>query len=297
MSGFAGFMTPAQSAAIFDLAAKQSVIQQLARQIPLGAAGVSIPITTGKLAAAWVAEGGQKPASAGTMALKLMTPKKLAVISIVSAEVVRANPGNYMSAIREQVAEAFALAFDAAAAHGTATPFTTWLDQSTKAVITPTATAANGGIFADINAGLTLLVAAGKKLTGFALDDRFEPMLNGAVDTTGRPIFIDSPLVDNAGPVRAGRLLGRPAFIGGGIYKDIAPGSDILGYGGDFSQAAWGTVGGITYDISTEATATIGGSLVSLWENNLVGIRAEAEYGWLVNDTEAFVKYVATATV
>lgn len=40
--------------------------------------------------------------------------------------------------------------------------------------------------------------------------------------------------------------------------------------------------------MSTEATVTINGTLTSLWEHNLVAIRAEAEYGWLVNDAESF---------
>jgi hypothetical protein len=66
--------------------------------------------------------------------------------------------------------------------------------------------------------------------------------------------------------------------------------SDILGYVGDWTQAAWGVVGGISYDVSDQATVTINGTLTSLWEHNLVAIRAEAEYGFLVNDTDAFVQ-------
>ena len=63
-----------------------------------------------------------------------------------------------------------------------------------------------------------------------------------------------------------------------------------VGFAGDWSKCAWGTVGGITMDISTEATVTIGGQLVSLYENNLVAVRAEAEYGFTVADKDAFVK-------
>ncbi len=40
---------------------------------------------------------------------------------------------------------------------------------------------------------------------------------------------------------------------------------------------------------------TINGSLVSLWEHNLLAVRAEAEYGWLVNDVDAFVTYINAA--
>lgn len=287
-SDFSGFLNREQSAAIFERAARSSAVQQLSPQIQLGAAGQSIPVVTGKLTAGWVAEGAQKPASKGALALKNMDPKKLAVISVVSAEVVRANPGNYMNIVRNQVGDAFATAFDAAALHGTATPFSTYVAQTTKTVELGTTAQAAGGIHGDINAGLKLLVDDGKRLSGFALDDRFEPLLNGAVDAGGRPIYIDSPVVDNAAPFRQGRLLGRSAFIGEGVYN--ATGS-VLGFGGDWSQTAWGAVGGISYKVSTEATVTINGELVSLFENNLVAILAEAEYGWLVNDTAAFVEY------
>lgn len=286
---FSGFLNREQSAAIFERAARSSAVQQLSPQIQLGANGQSIPVVTGKLSAGWVAEGAQKPASKGALALKNMDPKKIATIAVVSAEVVRANPGNYMNIIKNQVGDAFATAFDAAALHGTASPFSTYVAQTTKSVELGTSVQTAGGIHGDINAGLSLLVNDGKRLSGFALDDRFEPLLNGAVDAAGRPIYIDSPVVENAGPFRQGRLLGRSAFIGEGVYD--AAGS-VLGFGGDWSQTAWGAVGGISYKVSTEATVTINGELVSLFENNLVAILAEAEYGWLVNDPQAFVEYV-----
>lgn len=288
-SDFSGFLNREQAAPIFERAAKSSAVQQLAQQVQIGPSGKAIPVVTGKLQAGWVSEGAQKPASSGSLGLKTMDPKKLAVIAVVSAEVVRANPGNYMNIIRNQVGDAFAEAFDAAALHGTATPFGSYVAQTTKSIEVGTAAQANGGVFADINSGLKLLVDDGKRLSGFALDDRFEPLLNGAVDTSGRPIFIDSPVVDNAGPIRQGRLLGRSAFIGEGVYN---AGTSTLGFGGDWSQAAWGAVGGISYKVSTEATVTINGQLVSLFENNLVAVLAEAEYAWLVNDTAAFVEYV-----
>lgn len=292
-SDFSGFLNRDQSAAIFERAARSSAVQQLSPQIQLGAAGQSIPVVTGKLSAGWVSEGSKKPASKGALGLKNMDPKKLATIAVVSAEVVRANPGNYMNIVRDQVGDAFATAFDAAALHGVNTPFSTYVAQTSKSVELGTTVQAGGGVHGDINAGLALLVNDGKRLSGFALDDRFEPLLNGAVDAGGRPIYIDSPLVDNAGPFRQGRLLGRSAFIGEGVYNEA---SSILGFGGDWSQTAWGAVGGISYKVSTEATVTINGELVSLFENNLVAILAEAEYGWLVNDTEAFVEYTnATA--
>ena len=288
LSDFSGFLNRDQSAAIFEQAAKISVVQQLAPRVPLGIIGQSIPVVTGKVQAGWVAEGAQKPASKGSMALKTMDPKKIAAIAVVSAEVLRANPGGYVDLIRPQIAEAFATAFDAAAMYGTSSPFATNLATGSSVQEFTGTTPAFTDVYGDLNAGLSTLVNAGKKLTGFAFDNRFEPVLNGAKDTANRPLFVESPFTETAGPVRQGRLLGRQAYIGDGIYDAT---TKTYGFAGDWSQAAWGAVGGITYNVSTEATVTINGVLTSLWENNLVAILAEAEYGWLVNDPASFVSF------
>lgn len=287
-SEFAGFIKPTEAGEIFAEARKSSVVQQLARKIPIGANGVEIAYTTSKPTAAWVAEAGQKPTTSGGKGLRTITPKKIAAISVVSAETVRANPGGYINDLRLDLAEAFALAFDAAALHGTASPFGAGnnLAATTKEVAFGTNAAADGGVYADINDGLRELVTDGKRLTGFAFDSLAEPIFNGAVDLNGRPLFVDSPTVENAAVIRQGRVLGRPSFIGEGVAA-----GDILGFGGNWSKAVWGVVGGITYDVSTQATVTLDGELVSLFENNLVAIRAEAEYGWDVDDVESFVKY------
>lgn len=294
---FSGFLQPEMAAPIFDEAAKMSVVQSLVRQVPLGANGVAIPVVTGKPTAGWVAEGGQKPASKGSMGLQTITPQKLAAIAVVSAEVVRANPGNYVSLLRPQLAEAFALAFDLAALHdmgpdGTAGagPFPTFVDQTTKAVELGTGTTMHN----DFVAALSLLVTGGKKLTGWALDDLVEPLILDETDANNRPLYIDSPLADTtAAAARPGRLIGRSSYMSDGVATPN--GTSVVGYGGDWSQAAWGVVGGINFDVSTEATVTVNGALTSLWENNLVAIRAEAEYGFLVNDTAAFVKLTNAA--
>lgn len=289
---FSGFLKPAQAQAYFDEARQRSVVQQLTRQVPLGINGQEIPVTTSKPTAGWVSEGGKKPTTAGGKTLETITPKKIAAISVVSAEVVRANPGGYIEDLRADIAEAFAIAFDAAALHGTSTPFgaNSYIAHTSKSVALGTNADTAGGVFADVNDGLALLVNGGKRMTGSAWDLIAEPIFNASVDANGRPLFIDSPTVESAAALRGGRLLGRPSFIGEGVSA-----GDIVGFAGDWSKAVWGVVGGITYDVSTQATVTLDGELVSLWEHNLVAVRAEAEYGWLLNDAEAFVKFTDSA--
>jgi HK97 family phage major capsid protein len=284
---FSGFLRPEAAADYFAQAKYNSSVMQLARKVPLGINGQEITFSTGKPTASWVAEAGLKPTTQTSLGLKSFKPHKIAAISVVSAEVVRANPGNYMQILRDEIAVAFAEAFDAAVLHGTNTPFGAYIDQTTKSVELGTTAAAAGGTYGDVVAGLKLLADDKKKLSGFAFDRVVEPTFLSSTDTNGRPLFIDTPLADTTAVVTPGRLIGRPAFLGDGI----STASGVVGYGGDWSQLVWGSVGGITYDVSTETAVTIGGTLTSLWEHNLVAIRAEAEFGVLINDVDAFVKY------
>lgn len=292
-SDFDGFLSPTESAPIFEDARKQSVFQQLIPQTQLGINGQKVPVVTAKPTANWVGEGGQKPATEMAMDLLFIDPKKLAAIAVMSAEVVRANPGNINGQLRPYLAEAFAVAFDLAVGYdiggdGTGTsPFDNPLSATTKSVTLGTTTQANGGIHGDVVAGLKLLVDDGKKLTGFGLDDSVEPDFWGAVDGNGRPLYVDLPTDDTSGTIaRPGRLLNRPSFMGEGVGH-----GDVVAFGGNFRKAAWGVVGGINYRVSTEATVTINGQLTSLWENNLVAVLAEAEYGYVNSDVESIVKY------
>jgi len=292
---FSGFIQPEQAQAYFDEAAKMSVVQSIARQVPLGASGQQIPVVTGKMSAGWVAEAGLKPADSGSLGLVTMTPKKIAAIAVVSDEVARANPGGFMGTIRPQISEAFAVAFDKAVLHGTSTPFDMHLDQTTKAVELGASTSATGGVWADLNNALFLLAGDGKRLTGFVFDDIVEPTLNASVDANGRPIFVDSPLVETspaaANPTqmaRRGRTMGRETWMSDGVATDDL--NTVVGYAGDWSKVIWGTVGGINFSVSNQAAVTINGTLTSLWEHNLLAVRAEAEYGFYCRDVECFVR-------
>jgi hypothetical protein len=107
---------------------------------------------------------------------------------------------------------------------------------------------------------------------------------------SGRPMFIEATYGDTSSAFRSGRIMGRPTFIG-----DHVKNAPIVGFQGDWSQVIWGQIGGISYDVSDQATLDMsvngdGTGIVSLWQQNMLAIRVEAEFGVLVNDPEAFVK-------
>lgn len=286
---FEGFIKPEQAAPIFDEAMKSSVVQQLSRRVPLAASGVEFPIVTSKPTANWVGEGGKKPTTEAALGLVPMKPKKLAAIAVSSAEVVRADPGGYSATLRALLAEAFATAFDLATLHniggdGTGTgPFDHYVAETAQKVDL------GASLYDDLVSGIDVLLKGKKRARGFAFDSMEETAFLAAKDTAGRPLFVEPHYTDTAQTVQSGRLLNRASFLGDGVGN-----GNVKGFVGDWTKTAWGVVGGITFDVSTQATVTINGELTSLWEHNLVAIRAEAEYGFVVADKDAFVKFERT---
>lgn len=291
LADFSGFIKPELAGPIFDEAAKGSAAMSLIRKVPLGASGQAFPIVTSRPTANWTAEGAQKHTTEAGLGLVKMEPKKLTAIAVASQEVIRANPGGYSETLAGLLADAFARAFDLAVFHnkggdgnGTS-PFETTLAATTKSV-TLGATAGTNTYDDLVKAmSLNLQGTPKKQVTGFAFDTGFEIDLLNAKDTAGRPLFAEAAYTGAVPALRSGSVLGRTTYMHENVGLD-----KTVGFAGDWSKCAWGTVGGITMDISTEATVTIGGQLVSLYENNLVAVRAEAEYGFAVADKEAFVK-------
>lgn len=291
LADFSGFIKPELAGPIFDEAAKGSAAMSLIRKVPLGASGQAFPIVTSKPTANWTAEGAQKHTTEAGLGLVKMEPKKLTAIAVASQEVIRANPGGYSETLKGLLADAFARAFDLAVFHnkggdgnGTS-PFETTLAATTKSVTLGAAAGTN--TYDDLVKAMSLNLQGTpkKQVTGFAFDTGFEIDLLNAKDTAGRPLFAEAAYTGAVPALRSGSVLGRTTYMHENVGLD-----KTVGFAGDWSKCAWGTVGGITMDISTEATVTIGGQLVSLYENNLVAVRAEAEYGFAVADKEAFVK-------
>lgn len=291
LADFNGFIKPELAGPIFDEAAKGSAAMSLVKKVPLGASGQAFPIVTSKPTANWTAEGAKKHTTEAGIGLVKMEPKKLTAIAVASQEVIRANPGGYSETLQALLADAFARAFDLAVFHnkggdGSGTsPFDTTLAVATKTLTLGATAGAN--TYDDIVKAMALnLQGTPKKpVNGFALDTGFEIDLLNAKDTAGRPLFAEAAYTGAVPALRSGSLLGRTTYLHENVGLD-----KTVGFTGDWTKASWGTVGGITMDISTEAAVTINGELVSLFENNLVAIRAEAEYGFAVADKDAFVK-------
>jgi HK97 family phage major capsid protein len=281
----AGINLPPQvSAEIWETAQTASAVMQLAQQITLPGSGITVPIITGDPTANWVAETAEKPVSRGTVSSKSITPYKLAVIEPFSNEFRRDLPGLY-AALARRLPGALATKFDQTVINGTA-------PGSNFDVLTGvTSVGIAGNTYKGLLAADGAVSAAGGFLNGWALSPQARSLLLGALDTTNRPLFINSVVTDGQVPA----LLGQPVYQTKAVYAADADGAGagtaaLLGLAGDWTQAMYGTVEGVQISISDQATINDGGTQLNLWQRNMFAVRAEIEIGFRVRDTAAFVR-------
>ena len=267
---------------------ESSAIMALANRINLPGPGLTIPMITADPEADWVAETAAKPVSNPSLSTKVMTPYKLAVIVPFSDEFARDYDALY-DALVARIPGALAKKFDATVFHGAA-PGTGF---NVLAGCTAQTISGSGNSFygALVNADVAI-AAQGGDVNGYAFSSQARGEMLSALDSTDRPIFINN-VAEGAIP----RLLGHPVHYSKGAYKAGTSGSgatpDVIGFAGDWTKAWYGTVEGVKIDISNQATLTISGSAVNLWEHNMFAVKAEIEVGFIA-DTNVFNRITRT---
>lgn len=278
----------AVSGDILQKTQEQSAVMGLARHIALPGLGVTIPVITGDPEADWVGETEKKPVRRGTLATKLMMPYTLAVIVPFSNQFRRDLTGLY-DALVQRLPGALAKKFDATVFGAADVPGSNF-DTLKSCTAQSIQTNAYGGLVA---AGADIAAHDGI-LNGFVLSPRGKGILLNAVDTTGRPLFINS-VAEGAVPM----ILGAPVRQSKGAYIPPVAASDgppkveavpaVVGFAGDWSQAVYGTVEGVQIAVSDQATLTDGSTTINLFEQNMFAVRAEIEVGFRC-DTTVFNK-------
>lgn len=262
------------AADIWAATAEESAIMQLAQQIQLAGRGESIPVVTADATAAWTVESAEKQVSNPTIGLKTMTPYKLACIELFSEELLRDVPALYDELLRRAPA-AIAKTFDGTVFNGTAPG--TGFDVLTSSTAVPI----GANTYSQLVTAMTTIGTAGGTMNGIALAAQGKGLVYGAMGANA-PIFVDPSTGNIAG------ILGAKVVDAQQAYKSGTP--NVVGFAGDWSAARYGIVNGINISMSREATVNDGTNLVHLWQSNMVGIRIEAEVGFVVRNGSAFVK-------
>ena len=278
------------SSEILQKTQQESAVMRLARKVALPGRGLTIPVITGDPSAAWVSETAAKPHSNGTPATKLMSAYKIAVIETFSNEFVRDAKALYDEMVR-RLPLALAKVFDATVIGAVQAPgqnFDSFANCTAQSILN-----ANNGTYLGLVAADKDISEHGGILTGFALSAAARGLLLTAVDTTGRPLFLNS-----AAEGAVDRVLGAPAFFNNGLYKagtaaagQTAGTPAVVGIAGDWTKAMYGTVAGVQIDVTDSATITGTANnqayTINLWQQNMVAVRAEIELGFRA-DTSCF---------
>ena len=259
---------------ILQKAQEGSAVMQLARQIVLPGRGAAINVITSDVEAGWVGETEKKPTSNPGLATKVLRGYKLAVIVPFSKEFERDAAGLY-DALIERLPGALAAKFDATVfGNGTApgSDFDTLASATAQAI---------GGqlTYGGLVAADADIANHGGLMNGIVLAPQGRATLLTAVDGDRRPLFIN-----NAAEGAIPMVLGAQTVSSKGAYKAGTP--NQIGIAGDWTQAVWGTVEGVTIDRADQATLTDGeGNVISLFERNMIAIRAEIEVGFRADVT------------
>ena len=274
------------SSEIWQKTQESSAVMGLARRIALPGLGVTIPVITGDPEAAWVGETDKKPVKRGTLATKQMTPYTLAVIVPFSNQFRRDLPGLY-DALVQRLPNALGKKFDQTVFGGVTAPgsnFDTLKACTAQEIGTD---AYKGLVAADAD-----VAAHDGILSGWVLSPQGKAVLLNAVDGNKRPLFINS-VAEGAVPM----ILGARAGYSKGAYiaDSTSAKKNVVGFGGDWTQAVYGTVEGVQITISDQATLEDGSTTINLFQQNMFAVRAEIEVGFRC-DTTVFNKLTVTGT-
>ena len=252
------------------------------RQVPFN---VSVPVQTAGGSYGWVGQGSPKPVTKLGFSSATISVTKAAGIIILTEELVRTSSPSAEAIVRADMIAGIAQFLDGQ-----------FIDPTVAAVanVNPgsitngtTAIASGGDPLEDLQALVAALTGANVPLAGVALI---------MSETNG---FALGLMRDSAG----NRVFSGVGASGGTMEGINVITSGVAGTNVILFQPNWVLLadeGGVNVDVSREAsvamdTAPTGATaLTSLWQNNLVGLRAERFINWQRGRLEA-VKYVSGA--
>ncbi len=279
-------LQPEVSQEVWSKAIEESCVMSLGTRMPLPGPGVEVQMIASDPEAHWVGEMGKRKVSNPTFASKTIKPYGLAVIVPFSNEFKRDKEALY-DEIVARTPKAIGTKVDQTA-FGIAEKPGELFDSLADATAVDIETDPWAGL---VNADQAVSLGGGI-LNGWALATQAKGILLSARDNDNRPLFVNSTTADGTFPA----LMGSPAHITKNAYK-AASGAEAaqLGFAGDWSALRWGSVEDIRFSISDQATLTIDGEQVNLWENGMFAVKFEFEFGCRMKFSEQFVKLVGKA--
>lgn len=251
---------------------ESAVLRLVDNKIRIKHAGEAIPVIAGDPTAYVVGEGQVKTNSDSSLATVTMKPKTFAVIEAFSNQFRDDNEALYQELVA-RLPRVIAQKFDDEVFHGT----TSANFHTLGAVSTVSLSAANTTTWDQIIACRSAVEGANGELTAWAMANQGITALLGAVDGNSRPLFVQDTAIGGIGAIA-----GSPVVKAKAAYKAGASSNpDIIGYAGDWSNAVVGIARDVNIAISDEATLTVTGGTLNLFESNMFAVRCEFTLGFI----------------
>ena len=269
----------AVSSEVWGLTIKESAVMRAARRISIPGSGIQIDTLNGVGDAAWVSETAEKPVGAATFGNKVLEAYTLALIIPFSNQFRRDKAALYNEIKRVLPAE-LGRKFDSTVFGAITKPGSNFDNLAAATQVTVDGTDTYG----DLVSLYTSL--GGTRPSAWITSPAFEATLMGAKSGSGEYLFVPN----GSDAPNLGRVLGAPVYATDGTFIQSTTLGDDVAVVGDFAgNAVWGSVEGIQYSESDQATLTTSGGPVNLWQRNMFAVRAEIEVGFRVRDVNHFV--------
>ena len=260
------------------------------RQVPFN---VSVPSQTTGGTYAWVGQNKPKPVTKADYATISVPFAKAAGIIVLTEELVKLSSPSAEALVREEMIGGMSQFLDtqftdpAVTAVANVNPAAITVGASTAAASGVTAAAAK----ADLAASVAVFTAAGIPLDGsvWLMNDSNAWGISISMNALGQPLFPGMT-------AQGGMLFGMPVVVSNNVSNRV-----VLVHAPSILYA---DEGGVRIDVSREAsiqmdsapTDTVDATTVyiSLWQRNLVGLRAERMITWIRARTAA-VRYITAA--
>lgn len=280
-----GIVLPSEiSSEVIAKTQESSFVMANARRMVIPGPGITLDVIETDPKPAWVDETAEKTVSTPTFGSKKIVPYKMAVIVPFSNQ-FRRDKDTLYNAVIERVPGTLAALFDA-----TAFGFQSAPGSNFDTLSDATAVDIEADTYDNLVTAKTTVSTAGGSATAWVFAPQAESILLMAKDSSGRPIFIDSP-TDQGG---VGRVLSLPAYYRQAAYNAGSSAANTIGFVGDWNKAVYGIVEDITVEYSNQATINDGNKQINLWQRNMFALRCEMEVGFAVMDEDCFVRLTDT---
>lgn len=251
---------------------ESAVLRLVDNKIRIKHAGEAIPVIAGDPTAYVVGEGQVKTNSDSSLATVTMKPKTFAVIEAFSNQFRDDNEALYQELVA-RLPRVIAQKFDDEVFHGT-----TSANFHTLAGVSAISLAGGTAAWSQLVSARAAVEAANGELTAWAMANQGITALLGEVDGASRPLFVGGDTAIGG----IGAIAGSPVVKAKAAYKAGASSNpDIIGYAGDWSNAVVGIARDVNIAISDEATLTVTGGTLNLFESNMFAVRCEFTLGFI----------------